>query len=196
MFTNSDWLSLEACKASELLRDWRTRLSRGGWKLRLLQGCGKPSGVACPGLVSGAAVHCMGRGLGLVKSQIPGGESTHRIGLAWVSCPPLRRFPLHSTFLCPALSQGPGFWLDFASGRHWQEMGEWGGWGIFLPGSHLPRTAVLAAAVPHPPIIAPAVTPFTSPDNPISSPYPCSLGWSGLPPSPVPGCLSTPCWVP
>lgn len=123
MFTNSDWLSLEAFTASELLRR-ENSLEQGWVEAELLQGAGRPSGAACPGPVSGAAVHCEGRGLGLVTSQIPGAESTHRIGLAWVTCPPLRRFPLHSTFLCPALSQGPGFWLDLASGRHWQEMGE------------------------------------------------------------------------
>ena len=168
---NPDQLCWKAFGALEL---WRTSKTGDQWLLRLLQG---PQWRSCSGdSLSGWCCSLDRPGLGQPASQEVG--STRPTGLASVACLPTWHLPLHLLIT--------GFPWPLASGW-FRPVGQWeaptgggrtGRLGCLSLAPTLPRTVVSAMAVPAspPPIIALAVTPFTGPDNSISSPYPCLLG--------------------
>lgn len=141
-------------------------------------GCSGCSKVLSGGLVVGTV--CQGgvapwTGRVLVSLRARRWGAPVPLALLWSLAYPLGICPSTSSSLG---SRGPWLLAGFGQWEAPTGGGRRGRLGCLSLAPTLPRTVVSAMAVPAspPPIIALAVTPFTGPDNSISSPYPCRLG--------------------
>lgn len=99
----------EACKASELLRDWRTSLTGAEWELTA-QSSGKQAlrSRLVVGTVCQEDVHCTGLWTKVwSRARFQEVGAPHPIGLAWVACLPSPSTPLHLALSCSVPRASP-----------------------------------------------------------------------------------------